>query len=426
MAALMFSLLIALILLGMPVAFSLGIISTSWVIIAGRGIRIVAARVYDGMDSFTLLAVPFFILAGEIMNKSGITDRLIRFVNFIVGRVSGGLAQANIYTSVLFAGLSGAAISDASALGTVFIPAMEREGYTRSFAAMVTAASAIVGPIIPPSVMMIIYSGVTGISVGALFAAGLIPGVMLALGMSILTYGYSVRRKYPKYQVAFTLKEFVLHLKDAFLALLTPVIIIGGILLGVFTPTEAAAVAVFYALILGVFVYRQVKLRDILDAMKNAIRVSAVLLFIIGVAMIFGWITARLRIHRLVLEGLFALTTDPALLMLIMIAIFVFVGTWLEPAVSIAILVPLMLPVAEEIGVHPLHFAIVTIVTLCVGLITPPLGTVLYGVVAVGRIQFEKVVREIWPYLIVDLVVILILAFSPQVTLFLPRVLGFI
>ncbi len=237
MAALMFSLLIALILLGMPVAFSLGIISTSWVIIAGRGIRIVAARVYDGMDSFTLLAVPFFILAGEIMNKSGITDRLIRFVNFIVGRVSGGLAQANIYTSVLFAGLSGAAISDASALGTVFIPAMEREGYTRSFAAMVTAASAIVGPIIPPSVMMIIYSGVTGISVGALFAAGLIPGVMLALGMSILTYGYSVRRKYPKYQVAFTLKEFVLHLKDAFLALLTPVIIIGGILLGVFTPT---------------------------------------------------------------------------------------------------------------------------------------------------------------------------------------------
>ncbi len=184
--------------------------------------------------------------------------------------------------------------------------------------------------------------------------------------------------------------------------------------------------AVFYALILGVFVYRQVKLRDILDAMKNAIRVSAVLLFIIGVAMIFGWITARLRIHRLVLEGLFALTTDPALLMLIMIAIFVFVGTWLEPAVSIAILVPLMLPVAEEIGVHPLHFAIVTIVTLCVGLITPPLGTVLYGVVAVGRIQFEKVVREIWPYLIVDLVVILILAFSPQVTLFLPRVLGFI
>ena len=426
MAALMFSLLIGLILLGMPVAFSLGIISTSWVMIAGRGIRIVAARVYDGMDSFTLLAVPFFILAGEIMNKSGITERLIRFVNFIVGRVPGGLAQANIYTSVLFAGISGAAISDASALGTVFIPAMEKEGYSRSFSAMVTAASAIVGPIIPPSIMMIIYSGVTGISVGALFAAGFIPGMMLALGMSILTYFYALKRKYPKHEVAFTLKEFLLYFKDAFLALMTPVIIIGGILFGVFTPTEAAAVTVFYALVLGVFVYRKVKPRDILDAMKNTIRVSSMLLFIIGVAMIFGWITARLRIHRLVLEALLTLTTDPALLMFIVIGIFVFVGTWLEPAVSIAILVPLMLPVMEQIGVHPLHFAIVTIVTLCVGLITPPLGTVLYGVVAVGKIKFEKVVREIWPYLLVDFAVILILAYSPQVTLFLPRLLGFI
>lgn len=426
MAILMFSLLILFILFGMPIAFSLGVISTSWVIIAGRGIRIVAARVYAGMDTFTLLAIPFFILAGEIMNKSGITDRLIKFMNFLVGRVTGGLAQANIYTSVLFAGLTGAAISDASALGSVFIPAMEKEGYERDFAAMITAASAIVGPIIPPSIMMIIYSGVTGISVGALFAAGFVPGIALAIGMSILTYFYSKKRNYPKYESDFTLKEFLFYFKDAVLALLTPVIIIGGILMGVFTPTEAASIAVFYSLILGVFVYRKVKLRHITEVMRNTIRVSSILLFIIGVANIFGWIIARLRIPQMILEHLFSLTENPAAIMFIVIMIFVFVGTWLEPAVSIVILVPLMQPIMEQIGVHPLHFAIITVVTLCVGLITPPLGTVLFGVVSVGKVRFENVVGQIWPYLIVDFVIILILAYFPRITLFLPRILGFI
>lgn len=425
-AAIMFLLLIILILLGMPVAFSLGIVGAGWILFEDRSALLIASRVFSGMNLFVLLSVPFFIMSGEIMNQSGVTERLIKFVNFIVGRVRGGLAQANIYTSILFAGLTGAAISDATALGSVFIPSMEKEGYSRNFSAMITAASAIIGPIIPPSIMMVIYSAVTGISVGALFAAGIVPGVLLGLGMSTLTYFYSIKRNHPKYEERFTPRQFILTLKDAILALLTPVIIIGGILGGFFTPTEAAAVAAFYALFLGVIVYRKVKLKDIASIMRNAIRVSAMLLFIMGVANILGWIIARAQVPEMLIPLLMGISENPNVIMFIVLLLLIFVGTWLEPAVSIAILIPLLAPIMTNLGFHPLHFATVTIVTLCVGLITPPLGTVVYGVVAVGNVKYENVIKEIWPYLAVDFVIILLLAYIPQLTLYMPRLFGFI
>ncbi|MGI6097485.1 MAG: TRAP transporter large permease [Dethiobacteria bacterium] len=425
-AGIMFSILILLLLLGLPVAISLGVISSAWVYMAGRSLQMIASRVYAGIDSFVLMAIPFFVLAGEIMNSSGITDRIIRFVNLIVGRVRGGLAQANIYASVVFAGITGAAISDVSALGSVFIPAMEKQGYTRKFSAMITAASSIVGPIIPPSIITVIYGAVTGTSIGALFSASFIPGFLLAIGMSVLVAATGKKRNFPKVETKFSFKELALTFKDTFLALLMPLIIIGGILGGIFTPTEAAAVAVFYALVVGILIFRSITVKDIYRALSNSVRTSAMLFFIIGVAAILGWIIARINLPVIMAEFFLSLSDNPNVIFLLVILLLLFVGTWLETGASCIILAPILAPMMEMLGFHPVHFGTVMIVALNIGLITPPLGVCLFAVVSVGKVRFEDVVSEIWPYIAMDVVVVLILVFIPELTLFLPRLFGFI
>jgi tripartite ATP-independent transporter DctM subunit len=290
LAILMFLLLVVLLLLGMPVAIVLGVVSVLFLIFSGQPLQMVPSKIYSEMNAFVLMAIPFFILAGEIMNKTGITDNIIKFVNNIVGRFRGGLAQANIFTSILFAGITGAAVSDVSALGSVFIPAMEKQGYKRSFSATLTAASSIIGPTIPPSIIIVMYAAVTQVSVGGLFAATIIPGLILGISQSIYVIIISRYYNFPKFEIKLSLKEFAISFKDSILALITPFIILGGILGGVFTPTEAAAIAVLYALILGVFIYRSMSLKDIYSVTHYTVRISAILLFIIGVAGILGWI----------------------------------------------------------------------------------------------------------------------------------------
>lgn len=422
----MFSLLVFLLLAGLPVAIVLGVVSTTWVMSAGSSMQMIASRMYAGIDVFVLMAIPFFCLAGEIMNRCGITDRLIQFVNFIIGRVRGGLAQANIYSSLLFAGITGAAVADVAALGSVFIPAMEKQGYSRRFSATITAASSIIGPIIPPSIIVVIYGAVTGISVGSIFAACMIPGVIVGLSMSAYVAVLSRIRDFPKIEEPFELKAFVGCLKDSVLALIMPLIIVGGIFTGVFTPTEAAAIAVFYAFLIGVVVYRTVNIRVVVQSVYSAMRTSSMLLFIIGFANILGWIIARDQLPETIARFLLTLSNNPKILMLLVVGLLLFVGTWLEITASCIILGPILAPVMVHLGIHPVHFAVVMIVTLNVGLITPPLGVAIFAAVGVGKVSFEDVVKEIWPFLILDLFVILLLTFIPGLSLVIPKVLGFI
>lgn len=423
---LMFVLLIAFLMLGLPVAISLGLMSSTWVLIAGSKLSMIASRMYSGIDQFVLMAIPFFCFAGEIMNKSGITDRMIQFVNYIIGRVRGGLAQANIYTSLLFAGITGAAVADVSALGTVFIPAMEKQGYTRRFAATVTAASSIVGPIIPPSIIIVIYGAVTGVSIGAIFAAAIIPGFILGISMSIYVALVAKRKNFPKVEQPFDMKEFFISFKDSFLALIMPIIIVGGILGGVFTPTEAAAVSVFYALVIGVFVYRTVNFKVIYRAVVNSMRISGMLFFIIGLAAILGWILARLNLPQTIAHLLINLSDDPNIIFMVVVGLLIFIGTWLETGTSCIILAPILAPAMQIVGIEPVHFATVMIVALNIGLITPPLGVALYAAVVVGNVPFEEVCKELWPFLLVDMIVLVLLVYFPQLTLVMPRLLGFI
>jgi tripartite ATP-independent transporter DctM subunit len=422
----MFSILVGLLLIGLPVAMVLGLVSTGWILWAGSSLQMVASRMYAGIDTFVLMAIPFFCLAGEIMNRCGITDRLIQFVNYLIGRVRGGLAQANIYSSLLFAGITGAAVADVSALGSVFIPAMEKQGYTRKFAAMITAASSIIGPIIPPSIIVVVYGAVTGVSVGAIFAATMIPGIVVGLSMSGFVAILAKKKNFPKFEEKFEVRAFCLCLKDSVLALIMPLIIVGGIFSGVFTPTEAAAVAVFYALVIGTVFYRTVSLRSIYESVYSAMRTSAMLFFIIGFANILGWIISRVHLPEQIATFMLSLSNDPKLLMLLVVVLLIFVGTWLETSASCIILAPILAPVMVQIGIHPVHFAVVMVVALNIGLITPPLGVALFAAVGVGKVRFEAVVSELWPFLILDMAVLLLLVFIPELSLTIPRMLGFI
>jgi tripartite ATP-independent transporter DctM subunit len=422
----MFGALILLMMLGLPVALSLGVVSSAWIMVAGRSLQMVASRMYDGMDQFVLMSIPFFCLAGEIMNHSGITDKLIQFVDYIVGRVRGGLAQANIYTSLLFAGITGAAVADVSALGTIFIPAMEKQGYSRRFSVAVTAGSSIVGPIIPPSIIIVIYGAVTGVSIGAIFAAAIVPGVVLGLSMSTYVAVIAKRRNFPKVEQPFDVKGFIRTFKDAILALIMPIIIVGGILGGIFTPTEAAAVSVFYALIVGGFIYRTVNFRTIYISVVNAMKISGMLFFIIGFANILGWILARLNLPQTIAQLLINLSDDPKITFLAVIALLIFVGTWLETGTACIILAPILSPAMKSVGIDPIHFATVMIVALNVGLITPPLGVALFAAVVVGGVSFEEGCKEIWPFIILDIVVLVLLIYVSTFSLAVPRLLGFI
>lgn len=423
----LFFIFIFLILFGLPIAVGLGVISVSWVFIAGSNVDVIASRIFGGINSFVLMAMPFFILAGEIMNCSGITERLIRFVNYIVGRVSGGLAQANIYTSTLFAGITGAAISDVAALGSVFIPAMEKQGYKRDFSCMLTAASSIVGPIIPPSIVIVVYSSVTSISIGALFSAAIVPGVILSVAMSIYTFVIAKKRKFPKVvDSKFCFKGLILAGKEAILALIMPIIIIGGILGGIFTPTEAAAVALLYALLVGLFVFKSINFKNMYKALRTTVLTSSMLFFLIGVGTLLGWIIARVNLPSHLTNMLLSVSDNSNVTFLLVVAFLLFVGTWLDTSSAIIILAPILSPTMEMLGINPLHFGIVMIITMCVGLITPPLGVCIFAVCGVGKVKFENVVKEVWPYLGVDIIIIILLVYFPNITLMLPRLLGFV
>lgn len=426
MALVFFYLLIGLMLIGVPIVFALifAPIVGVWLDDKTVFLSMMPQRIFGGINQFPLLAIPMFILAGEVMNRGGITLRLVDFAKTLVGHFRGGLAHVNIVSSLMFAGLSGSAVADTSALGSMLIPAMEKDGYTRRFAAAVTAASSVIGPVIPPSIIMVVYAYIMGVSVGGLFAAGFVPGAMMGIGLMAVTAFISHKRKYPRAaeRASGTVirKSFI----SAFFPLMTPVIILGGILSGVFTPTEAAAAAVAYAVILSIFVTRTLPFREIPEMLYRAGLTSASILLVIGAATVFGWVTSLSGVPAVVTGLLTSVSDNPVIVLLCVNLLLFVVGMFFDAGPAILILGPLLAPTMISLGIEPLHFAIIMCVNLTVGLATPPMGLVLFVASSIGKVSIVDITKELWPFLIVHALIILLITYVPALTLTLPRLLG--
>lgn len=417
--------LLALIFFRISVAFAIGFVGLGWLVLSDGSLSILASRSFGGMNEFVLLAIPFFLLAGELMNNGGITDRIVGVANLTVGRMRGGLAQANIFGSMLFAGISGAAVADVAALGSVFIPSMSESGYSKDFSAAVTSASSIIGPIIPPSIVLVVYGAVTNTSVGGLFAAAIVPGVILGGGLMVMMAYLARRRDLPRHEKRPTRSELPRLSIDAVLAATMPAIILFGILFGVFTPTEAAAVACVYGLLLGAFVFRSLTVDGVHSALRTSIYRSAQLYVIIGFAGVLTWLFAIEGVPGMIADTIEAIGFGPIGFMLFIAVVLLFVGTWLETTAALVILGPTLADVAANLGIHELHFGIIMVLTLSLGLITPPLGICLFVASSVSETDVWPIAKQIVPFFVADLAVLLILMLFPTLTLALPRAFGF-
>lgn len=417
----------ALTIIGIPVGYVLGLTALLGFVLLDSPVylNMLSQRFFSAMNTYTFLALPLFILAGDIMNKIGLTTRIVDFANIFFGRLRGGLAQVNIVTSILFGGISGSAVADTAALGSVFIPAMEKEGYDRNFSSAITAASSIIAPIIPPSIIMVIYGGIMGVSIAGLFAAGIVPGLMIALGLMMLTRFYSVKRAYPKHVIPFTVKNVVGGTQRAIWALMMPLIILGGILGGIFTPTEAAAVSVTYALFLGFVLYRNLSLKDLYELLLKNAMILGIIILILSSASVLGWYLTIERIPQTVAAYFLSLTTNKILILLLINIFLILVGMLMDITASLIILSPILAPLAYGVGVHPLHFGIMLCVNLNIALITPPMGGCLFTAMMVGEVSFVDLIKSIWPFIMVELFVLFLIVYIPQITLFVPRLLGF-
>lgn len=416
-----------LLLTGTPIAFAIGITALFTLLKMDTPalMKIVPLKFYSGIDMFALMAMPFFMLAGDIMNRIQITDRLVNLANAVLGNIRGALAHVNIVTSIFFAGLTGAAVSDTAALGTMLIPAMEKAGYHRRFAAAVTAASSIIGPIIPPSIIMVIYGSLMGVSIAGLFAAGILPGILVGLALMLLSAYISKKRNYPKGEKRTNLKDIAVAFKHAAIPLLMPLIILGGILSGVFTPTEAAAVAVFYATVVGFFVYRNLKLKDFPSLMFEMVRNNGNLFIILSAAAILGWILANEQIPQLVADKILGVSENKYVVLLIINFILLIIGMFMDMTAVLIIMGPILHPLAVSVGVHPLHFGVIMVVNINIALMTPPLGACLFVACSVSHISLEELSWEIVPFMIIEILVLLLITYVPSISMFVPRLLGF-
>jgi tripartite ATP-independent transporter DctM subunit len=419
-------LFIAVLLAGVPVFIALA--GSSYIythFIAGLPDFVILHRMAGGIDSFPLLAVPFFILAGNLMNSAGITNRIYDFAVAIAGWMRGGLAQVNIIGSVIFAGMSGTAIADAAGLGTIEIKAMKDHGYDTEFAVGVTAASSTLGPIIPPSLPFVIYGMMGNVSIGALFLGGVIPGAVMTLFMMGYVY-YCARRYNMGRDQAFRLRVLGVTFIAAFPALLTPAIIVGGMTFGWFTPTEAAIAACAWAMMLGIFLYGSLSRKQFYKVTMDTIETTAGVLLIVGAASLFGWVLTTTRVTEYTTEALLALTDNRYIILLLSNLLLLVVGCFLEPIASISILVPVLLPVIVKVGIDPVHFGVVMTLNLMIGLLHPPLGMVLFVLSRIANLSIERTTVAILPWLLPLLASLIAITMIPELTLWLPRLAGMI
>ncbi|MDH3317648.1 MAG: TRAP transporter large permease [Gammaproteobacteria bacterium] len=417
-----------LLILGMPVGYVLGVAGMVGMFTiggSGRFLPMAPERFFAGLDLFPFLAMPFFILAGEIMNRSGITDRLMRFADSLVGYLRGGMAHSNMVASVFFAGITGAATADAAAFGNTLVPAMVKQGYTRPFACAVTAAGSIIGPTIPPSTLMVIYGSLMGVSIAGLFAAGILPGLLICLLCMAVIAALGRRRNLPKAEGGPSLRLILKTFRDSLSALVLPVIILGGILGGVTTPTEAASIAVFYALVVGGLVYRALTWADLVDMLVRTVRITGVVFLIIASASILGWWMTFQQIPQAIAAGFLTVSENPQVVIAMILALLLFIGLFMDINATLVILAPVLAPLTLQIGMEPVHAGVMIVLALNISLMTPPVGACLFVLASVTGEKLEAIARELWPFLIAEVGVLLVIAYWPGLTLFIPRLLGF-
>lgn len=419
MALVLFLLLMALFLINVPIAVALGLASTLVFFIDGDvSLIVIIQRMFNSVDSFPLMAIPFFILAGKLMESGGISRRLIHLANVIFGRVKGGLGIVSIVACAFFAAISGSAAATTAAVGALMIPAMVNKGYDKSFATAIQAAGGTIGIMIPPSVPLVLYGVAAGVSVSELFIAGIVPGLFVMVSLILLVYLISLKEGYGGGE-KFGVKDFFKAFFDAFLALMMPVIILGGIYGGIFTPTEAAVVAVVYGLVIGIFVYREIKFADLTKIFASSVTVTAVIMFIIAGASVFGYYLTRQRIPAELTELMLSVTDNWIIALLIINLLLLICGVFLETSAAIIILTPILVPIANALGIDLVHFGIIMIVNLGIGFITPPVGVNLFVAANIAGTKFESLLKAIIPFILVMIVDVLIISFIPGITLFL-------
>jgi tripartite ATP-independent transporter DctM subunit len=417
----MFFLLLALILLRVPVSFALAFAVIPILIMTPAvGPVMLLQRMMIQFGSFILLSIPFFVLAANIMNEAGITDQLMRFSRSIVGFLPGGLGHVNVLVSMIFAGISGSSNADAAGIGSVIIPAMVKEGYGVNFSVAVTACSAVMGVIIPPSILMVVWGGTLNVSVGGLFLAGIIPGILIGLLQMSVVLVYAIKYNYPR-EARFSIMEVARSFKTSVLALVTPLIIIGGIVGGFVTPTEASLIAVIYSMLVSMLIFKTVTVKSFLKLLLTTLRLSAVVLFAVGTAAIYAWVMSFYKIPAFLVGAVSTLTTSPSVMLMIIVGIFLIVGMFIDGTPAIIIFAPLLKPLADSVGINPLHFAVVGCVSIAYGLVTPPYGLCLLITSKIAKINCIEPVREVCSFLGVMLIVLLLMIFVPDITLFMPR-----
>ncbi|PKM66844.1 MAG: hypothetical protein CVU95_09585 [Firmicutes bacterium HGW-Firmicutes-2] len=423
---LVLGLFFTLLLSGVAVCFTLGISSLVYLLMTGNNLIVLAQRMFAGSDSFTLMAIPLFIFAGEIMNECGVTKRIINFSQSLLGFIAGGLACVNIFASMIMAGISGSTTADVASIGNMLISSMEKAGYKRSYATAITAASATIGSIIPPSILMILYGSITGISIGRLFLAGVIPGVMT--GLFQMAYAVYKAKRNPEWydgdSVPFEWKTLGKNALEAIPALIMPLIIVGGILSGVFTATEAGAIASVYGLIVGIFVYREFKVKSILRTIINSARTTGMSMMIVASAITFSWILAKEGFPKSVAGFINGISSNPYIVLLAMIVVMLIIGCFMDTTAAAIIMVPIFAPIAISIGLDPIHFAMVMVLTFILGGITPPVGITIYVASAVGKVKMKSLLGDMMPLIFISVVILFLVAYIPQIALFLPNLIN--
>ena len=414
-----------LLILGLPVGYTLGIAGIVGMASIGSRFLIMAPeRFFAGLDLFTFLAMPFFILAGEIMNRSGITQRLVGLADALVGYLRGGMAHSNMVASVLFAGLTGSATADAAAFGTTLVPTMVKQGYTRPFACAVTAAGSIIGPTIPPSNLMVIYGSLMGVSIAGLFAAGILPGLLICLLCMAMIAALGRRLNLPKAEGRASLRRILVAFKDSLLALVLPIFILGSILGGIATPTEAASIAVLYALLVGGVWYRGLTFDDLIDMLIKTARITGVIFLIIASASILGWWMTFNRIPQEIAGAILSISDNPQVVILLILLLLLVIGLVMDINATLIILAPVLTPLLLQIGMEPVHAGIMIILALNISLMTPPVGACLFVLASVTGEKVEAITRELWPFILAEVGILVLIAYWSDLTLFIPRLLG--
>jgi tripartite ATP-independent transporter DctM subunit len=406
--------------MGLPIFLSMGIACLIFVFLFDVPIMILAQSYVRGLYSYDFLALPFYFLAGDLMNVGGITANLVRLSEAVIGHIRGGLSHVTIISSMIFAGVSGSAVADASAIGSVLIPTMKKNGYEASYVAALTAAAATIGPIIPPSIPMVVYGLIAQVSIGKLFLAGALPGIMMGAYLLVVSLIISYRRGYPASKRA-TLRVFLDSFTDAVPALLMPGIILGGIISGIVTPTEAGAVAVAYGMVVGCLVYRKIHVRDLPRLFGQTMVNTATILIIIATTGLFCWIIANMGLGAALVKLFLSISTNKWVILGVINVFFLIWGCFLDPITAMLIVVPILIPLVQQVGIDLVHFGLVVVLNLMIGLVTPPVGLVLYLATSMAQTRFEEVVRELLPFLAALIAVLIICTFAPAFVLWLPN-----